>query len=255
MGSSSNKSTDSSTGPSKPRADTIRPEITRLPRYSTIRRIFRRVVAAIVHLFVWFSLDYEVSGLSNIPRHGPAIIVSNHLGDIDVLLGWAYSPRSDIEVIIKSEIRAIPVLGQLLDAYGVIWVHRGQPDRRAIRAAIQGLAEGRMIGIAPEGRESLIGGLEEGTHGASYLALKADVPLLPTTFTGTENAIFYNNLKKLRRTKVTMTVGPTFRLQAGPDQRTSMEAGTQRIMLTLADQLPPEYRGVYTNYMEQTHGG
>jgi 1-acyl-sn-glycerol-3-phosphate acyltransferase len=89
----------------------------------------------------------------------------------------------------------------------------------------------------------------------AYLALKADVPLLPTTFTGTENAIFYNNLKKLRRTKVTMTVGPTFRLQAGPDQRTSMEAGTQRIMLTLADQLPPEYRGVYTNYMEQTHGG
>ena len=35
------------------------------------------------------------------------------------------------------------------------------------------------MGIAPEGRESQTGALEEGTGGAAYLAIKAGVPLVP----------------------------------------------------------------------------
>ena len=55
----------------------------------------------------------------------------------------------------------------------MIWVHRGQPDRRAMRAALDALAEGRMVTLAPEGRQSVIGGLEEGNPGAAFLALKS----------------------------------------------------------------------------------
>ena len=59
-----------------------------------------------------------------------------------------------------------------MDWYGTIWVHRGRPDRRALRAALNGLAEGRMLAIAPEGRESISGELEQGTDGAAYIALR-----------------------------------------------------------------------------------
>src|SRR4030067_146028 len=115
------------------------------------------------------------------------MVVSNHLGDADLIVGMAYSPY-EVEILSKAELYDYPILGKLMDAYGVIWVHRGQPDRRALRAALEALRQGRVVGIAPEGRESLTGSLEEGTGGAAYLALKADGPILPVTFTGTQKA-------------------------------------------------------------------
>jgi 1-acyl-sn-glycerol-3-phosphate acyltransferase len=132
-----------------------------------------------------------------------------------------------------------------MDAYGVIWVHRGQPDRRALRAALQGLGQGRLVTIAPEGRESLSGALEEGTRGAAYLALKAGVPVIPVTLTGTENWRVYGNLKRFRRTEMSVTVGQPFYLDVPGNQRQAQEQGTLQIMRKLAEQLPEEYRGVY----------
>ena len=102
-----------------------------------------------------------------------------------------------------------------------------------------------MIGIAPEGRESLSGSLEEGTQGAAFLALKSGAPLLPVTFTGSENSRVFPNLRRLRRTEITCTVGRPFFLETGGDSRADLERGTAQIMETLAAQLPPEYRGVY----------
>lgn len=251
-----NDTTDSGskTAPPKPRAGTIRSEITRLPELNTSRCWFRKIFSGSLRLLARVFINLALSGLENFPKKGPAIIVSNHIGDLDPLLGLAFSPRLDVDVILKAELHDIPILSQLMNSYGVIWVHRGQPDRNTIRAAIQGLSEGRMIGIAPEGRESLTGGLEEGTHGAAYLALKADVPLLPVTFTGTENARVLKNIIRFHRPKVTMTIGSIFRIYSGENRRASMEAGTQKIMLTLANQLPQEYRGVYSDQPEGTNG-
>ncbi len=232
--------------PPKPRATLIRPEITRLPRLTWWRRIVRRLIKGLARLLVWAFIRLSVSGRENLPTQGPALVVANHLGDADLVIGLAVAPFPP-DYLAKAELYDYPLLGQLLDAYGVIWVHRGQPDRRALQAAIQGLKEGRLIAIAPEGRESLSGALEEGTGGAAYLALKADIPLLPVTFTGSENARIYANLKRLRRTQVTVTIGPLFRLESLPDRRQSIRQGTLKIMRTLAAQLPAEYRGVYAD--------
>ena len=67
----------------------------------------------------------------------------------------------------KIELSEHWLVGPVFRGYGVIYVHRGQPDRKAIRAALEGLAEDRLIVLAPEGRESLEGRLEEGTGGAA----------------------------------------------------------------------------------------
>ncbi len=107
------------------------------------------------------------------------------------------------------------------------------------------MKEGRLIAIAPEGRESLTGSLEGGTGGAAYLALKMDVPLIPVTFTGTENKRIYTNLKHFRRTDITLTIGTAFNLKQMPDWREAVTEGTDLIMRKLAQQLPPAYRGIY----------
>jgi 1-acyl-sn-glycerol-3-phosphate acyltransferase len=183
--------------------------------------------------------------MENFPMQGAALIVTNHLGDADVVVSLAFFPRPT-ESLAKIDLYFdYPALGWLMDAYGVIWLHRGSADRRALQSAIQGLSEGRLVYIAPEGRESLSGALEEGTGGAAYLALKSGVPLVPITFTGTENAVIFNNLKHLRRSEVSMTVGPAFYLSELDNLREAVREGTQIIMNKLAQQLPAHYRGVY----------
>ncbi|MGD2158766.1 MAG: lysophospholipid acyltransferase family protein [Anaerolineales bacterium] len=228
----------------KPRSEHFRPELTRLPELNWIRRGVRSVLRGLVRLVLLVTTRIQAKGLENIPRERAALVVFNHLGDVDGLIMLSVAPVS-IDFIAKIELYDIPVLGALLEAYGVIWVHRGRPDRRALHAALNGLAEGRLVAVAPEGRESLSGSLEEGTGGAAYIALKADVPILPVTFTGTENLRVYGNLKRFRRTEITATVGRTFRLERGKYLREAVQEGTQRIMRKLALQLPKGYRGVY----------
>ena len=192
----------------------------------------------------------RVRGMENFPMEGAALIVSNHLGDADVLVSLAFFPRPTDSLAKIDLYFDYPPLGWLMEAYGVIWVHRGRPDRRALTSAIRGLKEGRLVAIAPEGRESLSGSLEKGTGGAAYLAFKSGVPLLPVTFTGTENAVVYGNLKRLRRSEISITVGPLFRLPEAEDTRQAIEEGTQTIMHKLARQLPPKYRGNYQDINE-----
>jgi 1-acyl-sn-glycerol-3-phosphate acyltransferase len=236
--------------PPKPQSELLRLELTRLPRLTPWRKGLRSLVRRLLRLFVWLCVQTRVSGLDNLPRNGPALVVANHLGDADLLVGMALSPI-EIEAVPKMELYDLPLLGALMEAYGVTWIHRGQPDRRAIRAILDGLKEGRIFALAPEGRESLSGSLEEGTDGAAFLALKAHVPIIPVTFTGTENAIIYGNLRRLRRSPISMTIGPMFTLQPMADRKQSLKAGTRQIMLALAGQLPPEYRGAYRYGMEQ----
>ena len=237
--------TDSSITPN-PRSEVSKHSITRLAPLTWWRRLFRKLVHYLSRLLVFIWTVPRVSGLEHIPEKGPALLVSNHLGDADLILGFAYAPQI-VEPFAKIELIDIPLLGWILDTYGVIWVRRGQPDRRALRVVMEAMKQGRMVGIAPEARESLTGSLEEGTGGAAYIALKADLNIIPITMTGTENKRIFQNMKSLRRTEVSVTIGAPFRLEKLPDLREGITVGTEKIMRILAQQLPPEYRGFY-NY-------
>ena len=230
----------------KPRSEGVNSNITCLPSLVWWRKIARWLFKILSKILVSLCLRLDKYGLENFPDQGPALIVGNHLGDADLIVGFANSPAENVEVIAKSELSEIPILGKLLDIYGVIWIHRGQPDRKALRSVLVGLNEGRMIAIAPEGRESLTGSMEEGTNGAAYIALKADVPIIPVTVTGTENSQVYSNLKRFRKTDTSITVGEQFRLQKISNQRESVKTGTDTIMRILANQLPLSYRGEYS---------
>jgi 1-acyl-sn-glycerol-3-phosphate acyltransferase len=222
----------------------IRAELLGLPPLTPWRRVVRRLLKALSQFLVWLCTHPEVRGLENFPKQGPVLIVVNHLGDVDAVLGLAVAPVC-IDTIAKQELCDIPIIGALMHAYGMIWLQRGVAYRHVLRAALDGLAEARFVSIAPEGRESLTGALEKGTDGAAHLALKSDALLLPVTFTGTENWRIFGNLKHLRRTAVTVTIGQPFRLETTGDRRKDIAQGTPVIMRALARQLPSGYRGVY----------
>jgi 1-acyl-sn-glycerol-3-phosphate acyltransferase len=230
--------------PPKPVSEVWRPELTRLPRLHWARRWFRGFARGLCWLVINVCTKRTVEGLENFPGTGPALMVVNHLGDTDTPLLVGSIPAS-LDALGKVELYDFPVLGKLMDWYGMIWLHRGQADRRAIRAALDGFAEGRIVVIAPEGRYSLVGGLEEGQQGAAYLAFKADVPVIPVGMIGTENAHVYGHIKRLRRAPVTIRIGKAFRLSQQADRQETLREGTRQIMESLARLLPESYRGAY----------
>lgn len=233
----------SSSPPPKPVTDWWRPDLVKLPRLTLARRLFRLFARGLAKLLVFFVIKPTINEMENFPKHGPALVVINHLGDADVVLLAATIPTT-IDGMGKIELNEHWLVGPLFRAYGVIYVHRGRPDRRAIRAALEGLAEGRIIAIAPEGRQSLDGKLEEGTEGAAYLAVKSGAPIVPIAMTGTNNDNIYNR-KWWRRARATLSVGKPFRLQEQADHQKMMREGTYRIMEALAALLPSSFRGNY----------
>lgn len=238
-----------SSSPPKPVSEIWRPELVRLPRLTRGRRAFRAFAVRVMRLITALFLKAEVRGLENFPRRGPALVTVNHLGDADAAVLLAFLPRS-LEVLGKIELYDFPLLGKLMEAYGVIWLHRGTADRRALRAALQALSEGRTLVIAPEGRYSLIGGLEAGASGAAFLALQSGAAVVPVALTGTDNPSAYGHLRRLRRAPVTLTVGKPFQLADQVEGREAIRAGTRQIMEALASLLPPEKRGLYADSNE-----
>jgi len=217
-----------------------------LPQLTFKRRLFRVFMKGLSKLLTFLLLRASVTGVENFPKRGPALVVFNHLGDADAVLLMATLPFPvRAEGIGKIELNYHWLVGPIFRAYGIIWIHQGRPDRRALRAALDALSQGRMVAIAPEGRQSVIGGLEEGTEGAAFLALRTGVPIVPVAMTGTENPNIYGHLRQWRRAKVTLAVGKPFSLPQHADRQQAIQNGTQLVMKSLASLLPEDYRGKY----------
>jgi 1-acyl-sn-glycerol-3-phosphate acyltransferase len=231
--------------PPKPITDLWRPYLTRLPSLGFARRIFRHFLHHLARLILRLLTSTTISGQEHLPIRGPALLAVNHLGDADAaILLAALAPGP--EVLAKVEMYDFPVVGRLMDWYGCIWLHRGRPDRRALRCALNALEEGRLVIVAPEGRYSLADGLEPGSKGAAYLASRAGVPIIPMALTGTQNENVYGCLRQFRRPRLSLTIGEQLVLGNGKTSRQELERDTQRLMHALAALLPPEYRGAYS---------
>ena len=230
--------------PPKPVTEVWKPELVYLPRLTVGRRAMRWILMTILRVLAFFTMQIRASGLENFPRKGPAVIVFNHLGDADVVLMAAVFP-SPPETMGKIELNDHWLAGLVGRLYGTIWVHRGRPDRKALRAALDALSQGRMVILAPEGRQSVTGGLEEGTEGAAFLALKSEAQIVPVALTGTENEYLYGQLKRWKRASVSITVGKPFFIREQADRQAMLREGTRQIMGSLANLLPDSYRGEF----------
>jgi 1-acyl-sn-glycerol-3-phosphate acyltransferase len=131
-------------------------------------------------LRTWF--DLHVHGADNVPRRGPAILASNHVGWLDGPLLAMMSPRP-VHALTKLEMFE-GKLGAFLTATGQIPLDRFGADPRAVKSCLRVLVDGGVVGIFPEGTRGA-GQLEIFHHGAAYLALVSGAPVVPVTQIGT----------------------------------------------------------------------
>jgi 1-acyl-sn-glycerol-3-phosphate acyltransferase len=188
--------------------------------------------------------DIHVVGVEHVPANGPFIAAGNHLSYVDGLLAPSISPRLDLFLLVAYEFEHRPFYHFFANLIGrAIYLAPGPQAMFAMRQAVAMLRAGHVVMIAPEGRVSLNSTLGAGGPGVGYLAAASGAPVLPIAMTGQEN--LFENLRRLRRTTVTVTFGELLQPPATALSAEGIAATTDLIMRRIAALLPPLYRGVY----------
>jgi 1-acyl-sn-glycerol-3-phosphate acyltransferase len=220
----------------------------------TARPYARALVRWPIYALLWLIFHMRVSGVENLPKTGPYILVANHLHNLDPLMAQMAIPRNT-HFFVKKELFNYPIISRIALWSGGFPVDRGTPDRWAIRRAEAALKQGHGVGIYVEGTRSTTLALQQGLPGAGLLAVRNDVPIIPLVITGSERLPFNGKKTKLRKGRplpnpghkgVRLTFGEPFSIQKERNgKRVGAADATEQIMMMLARMLPPDYRGVY----------
>ncbi len=128
------------------------------------------------------------SGLEHIPVDGPAILAGNHPSVLDGILLLIVAPRR-VRFLVAEEFYTHPYLRWLFKAMGCIEVYRTRTHNGdALRAAVEALECGEVIGIFPEGTTAHGGRMQQIKQGVGLLALRTGAPVIPFGITGTDAA-------------------------------------------------------------------
>jgi putative hemolysin len=146
------------------------------------------------------ALDVQVSGLSHLPAHGPALIVSNHpTGIADGIMLWHVIARTRPDVFFYANSDILRVLPQMADVIvPVEWqlekrtLARTRETMSQTRAAIEA---GRVGVIFPSGRLAQRRGLRLHERpwmaSAAMIARKLNVPVIPVNLRARNSVLFY----------------------------------------------------------------
>lgn len=129
-----------------------------------------------VRTFARLFYGLKVYGLENIPPTGGAVVACNHVSTWDPpIVGVAINRK--LEFMAKKELFEKPLLRAMMRGLRAFPVDREGQDIGAIKEALRRLAAGRMIGVFVQGTRN--SGDAAALDGASFLAQRAAVPLIP----------------------------------------------------------------------------
>ncbi|MHA1370810.1 MAG: lysophospholipid acyltransferase family protein [Promethearchaeota archaeon] len=138
--------------------------------------------------------DFEIIGYEHIPPEGQgAVLCSNHSSYWDPLVvgvALCHYTRRRIHEMGKVELFKMPLVNAYLRWIYGFPVRRGESDKEAFEYAIKRLKEGEIVGMFPEG--TLNNGEDRfltPKTGAVYLAISANVPILPMAVSGSDRIL------------------------------------------------------------------
>lgn len=213
-------------------------------------RRFLRFLIRVIGFNLLVKLD-SVDGVENVPANGPAILMINHIAFIDPIAVLHLLPRNIVPMA-KIEVYDYPLIGIFPRLWGVVPVRREEIDRRALQNALDILASGEIILIAPEATRSPQ--LQAGKEGVAYLASRSGAPVIPVAIEGTEGFPTIRYSKRWYGPGVRIQFGRPFRFKTNlqrPD-RQALRLMTDEAMYQLASMLPEHRRGVYADLSRAT---
>ena len=144
-------------------------------RFTTVYRLAQRLSCLLFHTL--YPVRYH--GLEWAQINAPFILICNHYSMLDpFIVAWKCA-RYQIFFLGKKELEGHPLLKWLLNQLHMIPIDRHNMDMAAIRACLTTLKEGHPLGFFPEGTRHKQGTMQDLESGVAFLALRANVPLLP----------------------------------------------------------------------------
>lgn len=152
-------------------------------------------------------LKMRLSGEENIPDKGGAVIVCNHTGYMDFLLGafLAYRKRRLVRYLAKASIFKAPVAGQLFRLMGHVPVDRIDGGASIVKG-IELAKSGELVGVFAEGTISRSFEIRSMRNGAARIAHGAGVPIIPQVIFGSQRIWTKGQKKHLGRTKTPVLI-------------------------------------------------
>jgi 1-acyl-sn-glycerol-3-phosphate acyltransferase len=166
-----------------------------------------------------------------LPKSGPYVIAPVHRSNIDTLLAGCLTRRR-IRFMGKDSLWKYGWSGALFSSLGGFPVHRGTPDREALRVCEEAVRGGEPVVLFPEGTRQTGTKLHPLFEGAAFVAARAGVPLVPVGIGGSEWAMPKGS-RRILPVKVVMVVGdpilPAARAEGARLSRRSVTEMTDRL--------------------------
>ena len=127
----------------------------------------------------------KVLGEENLRRNPVAVYASNHTSYMDTPVVFAALPFQ-FRILAKKELWPIAFIGWYLDRSGQIPIDTRNPRATlsSLGVGVKALRAGMPLFVFPEGGRTPNGELQNFLSGAAYLAIRAQVPLVPIALTG-----------------------------------------------------------------------
>lgn len=158
--------------------------------YFKIPEFLLRFIAAVLIKFIY---RVKVHGQENIPREGGCILVCNHVSFIDWLVIYGNIKRP-VRFVMYHKFLKLPLVGFLFRDAKVIAIAPKKEDPKRLEDALnsieQGLNQGDIICLFPEGAITKDGDLAEFRPGIERMLEKSPVPVIPMSLHGLWGSFF-----------------------------------------------------------------
>ncbi|MFZ0747687.1 MAG: lysophospholipid acyltransferase family protein [Terracidiphilus sp.] len=148
-----------------------------------------------------------VRGAANFHKQPVAVYASNHTSYMDTPVVFAAMPLQ-FRILAKKELWSLPFIGWYLERSGQIPIDTANPHATlsSLGAGVKALRAGMPLFVFPEGRRTPTGELQEFLSGASFLAIRAQVPLVPIALSGVYDLLPIHT-RHFYPSRLTLTVG------------------------------------------------
>jgi 1-acyl-sn-glycerol-3-phosphate acyltransferase len=168
---------------------------------------------------VWASgSKLRVVGAENLRKFPVAVYASNHTSYMDTPVIFATLPFQ-FRILARKQLWPIPFIGWYLNRSGQMPIDTGNPRATlsSLGAGARALRSGMALFVFPEGGRTSDGTLRPFLSGAAYLAIRAQVPLVPIALSGVYELLpihthhFYPGELTVRIGEPIETIGMTMR--------------------------------------------
>lgn len=163
----------------------------------TARNLLHKFTPDLNNFFRWCVRQFilriyrpKVEGLEHIPRHGPVILIANHVSFLDGLIITALVPRK-VRFVIYKGIYELPLVNFFMRTNRAIPIF---PKREHVEKALDDISEGLRAGdcicIFPEGQITYTGHLGRFKPGIEFIFQRDPVTVVPIGIEGLWGSVF-----------------------------------------------------------------